>query len=351
MFPHRPIPRRETLRLLRAALVGSALASSPSLGAAVRTDKRPIALLLPLTGGQAALGTSMANAASLAENAAGALLTLDTGGSPAGAAAAAKAAMARKAGVILGPLTAAEVPAVTAMVAGRVPVVAFTNDAAQAAGGAFVFGVTPAQATSAILRYARGRGIRKLVAIGDGSPWTAAAAAAAKGLEGELGLTVRSLEVRPGEPIPAAGDAPDAVLLPGGGASLIAAARGLQGTGMQLLGTLQGIDNSPAALEALDGAWLASLEPGRFGDFSGEFVQHHGGQPGALAALALDATVIALALRAQGRLDRAGLLSGDGWPGVAGAVRFRSDGSVSRELAIVVARPGGYETVATATGA
>lgn len=350
MLPH-PLPRREMLRLLRTALVGSALASSPSLHAATRADKRPVALLLPLTGAHAGLGTSMANAASLAQNAGGALLPIDTCGTPAAAAAAVKTALGKRAGIILGPLTADEVPAVAAAVAGRVPVVSFTNDAAQAATGAFVFGVTPAQATSAILRYARGRGIRSLVAIGDGSPWTAAAAAAARGLEGELGLTVRSLEVRPGQPIPAAGDAPDAVLLPGSGESLIAAARGLQGTGVQLLGTLQGVDNSPAALAALDGAWLASLEPEKFGGFSGEFVQRHGGQPGALAALAHDAAAIALELRLQGRLDRAGLLSGDGWPGIAGAVRFRTDGSVARELAIVVARPGGYETVATATGA
>lgn len=340
------------LRLLRTALVGSALASSLSSRAATpKADKRPIALLLPLTGEHAALGTSMANAASLAQNAGGALLPLDTGGTPAGAAAAAKAALARHAGLILGPLTAAEVPAVTATVAGRVPVIAFTNDGAQAGPGSFVFGVTPAQATSAILRYARSRGIRSLVAIGDGSPWTTAAGAAAKALEGELGLAVRTLQVTPGQPIPAPGDAPDAVLLPGTGASLVAAARGLQGTGVQLLGTLQGIDNSPAALEALDGAWLASLDPARFGEFAGDFVQRHGGQPGALAALAYDAAGVALDLKAHDRLNRVGLLSGDGWPGIAGAVRFRTDGSVARELAIVVARPGGYESVATAPGA
>lgn len=327
--------------------------ASPSilLAAAAKADKRPVALLLPLTGSNAALGTSMANAASLAQNAGGALITLDTGGTPAGAAAAAKSALGKRAGLILGPLTAGEVPAVTAAVAGRVPVVAFTNDAAQMATGAFVFGVTPQQATSAILRYARSRGVRSLVAIGNGSPWTAAATAVAKGLEGELGLSVRTMEVRPGEPLPAAGDAPDGVLLPGDGASLIAAARGLQGTGVQLLGTLQGIDNSPDALAALDGAWLASLDPDKFGDFAGDFVQRHGGQPGALAALAMDAAGIALELRAQGRLDRAGLLAGNGWPGIAGAVRFRTDGSVARDLSIVVARPGGYQSVATATGA
>ena len=214
------------LRLLRSALVGSALASTPSLlaAAAAKADKRPIALLLPLSGAQAELGTSMVNAASLAQNAGG-LLPFDTGGTPAGAGAAARAAMGKRVGAILGPLTAAEVPAVTAAVAGRVPVIAFTNDAAQRSPGAFVFGVTPAQATSAILRYARTRGVRSLVAIGDGSPWTSAAAAAARGLEGELGLTVRAIDVKPGEPLPAAGDAPDAVLLPGPSAGFLAAAR------------------------------------------------------------------------------------------------------------------------------
>ena len=159
--------RRELLRLMRSGLVVSALASSssfaqpfgaqpfaakPKAGTKVRPDTRLVALLVPLSGPHAALGTSMANAASLVESSSQLMRAFDTGGTPAGAAAAARAALKARAGLILGPLTSAEVPAVTAAVAGKVPVVAFTNDAAQAATGAFVFGITPAQATSAVLR-------------------------------------------------------------------------------------------------------------------------------------------------------------------------------------------------------
>lgn len=341
------------LRLLRSGLVGSALASSSfSLAAAKRrADKRPVALLVPLTGAQAALGVSMRNAASLVQTSGELLQTFDTGGTPEGAIAAARAAMKARVGMILGPLNAAEVAGVTATVAGKLPVIAFTNDSAQAATGAFVFGITPAQATGAILRYARSRGVRSLVAISDGTPWTDAAAAAAKGLEGELGLTVRRIEVRPGEAPGPAGDAPDAVLLPGAGDSLLAAARNVRDTGIQLLGTLQALDNRPVSLEALDGAWLASPDPTRFGDFAATFVSRHGGSPGAIAALARDAAAIADQLRTNATLDRESLLAADPFPGVAGTVRFRSDGSVARELAIVVARPAGYEVVASAAGA
>ena len=193
--------------------------------------------------------------------------------------------------------------------------------------------------------------MRSLVAISDGTPWTEAAAAAARGLEGELGLTVRTMSITPGQPLPAAGDAPDAVLLPGDGASFLPAARNVQGTGIQLLGTLQALDNTPAALAVLDGTWLASPDPGAFGTFSADYVAHHGGRPGAIAALAHDAAAVAKALREDGPITRATLLASEAFAGVAGTVRFRSDGSVARALAIVVARPAGYEVVATAAGA
>ena len=87
--------RRETLKLLQTGLVlsSAALSSTPLLAHAAtapaakpKPDKRPVALLLPLTGPRAALGLSMAQAASLVENAPGALVQFDTGGTAAGAA-------------------------------------------------------------------------------------------------------------------------------------------------------------------------------------------------------------------------------------------------------------------------
>ncbi|HWK35626.1 ABC transporter substrate-binding protein [Sphingomonas sp.] len=310
-----------------------------------------MALLLPLTGDHAALGLSMQRAAALAESDAALMQVIDTGGTAPGAAAAAAEAIKRKAAMIFGPLTADEARAAAATVAGRVPVIAFTNDAAVAATGAWVFGLTPRQSTSAVLRYARSRGVKSVVVLGDASPWSSAASAAAQALQGELGIDVRAITVTPGQPLPGAGDPPDAVLATGSGEGVLAAARNLKDTGVQLLATLQALDHRPSALEALQGAWIAAPDPKAFGEFSSTFEAKVGGAPGALAALAYDAAGIGRSLRADHKLDRAGLLATDSFACVTGAVRFRADGSCARELAIVVAGPAGYESVATSRGA
>ncbi len=330
----------------------SALLASPSALATdgPKRDKRPVALLLPLTGPRAALGLSMRQAVLLADS--GPEVTAyDTGGTPAGAALAARNALKSKAAMILGPVTAEELTAVSAEVARRVPVIGFTNNAVARAPGSFAFGITPAQVTSAILRYARSRGVRNIVVIDDATPWSAAAALAAGKAQGEIGIDVRVLTVTDGAPLPQAGDAPDAVLLPGSGEAVLAAARNLKATGIQLLGTVQALDHRPAALETLDGAWIASPDPAAFGKFAAEFRSQHGGTPGALAALAYDAGGIVKLLRAKGSLDEAALLGETSYTCVTGNARFRSDGSVARELSILVAGPQGYSPVAVSLGA
>ncbi|WP_241527183.1 penicillin-binding protein activator [Sphingomonas turrisvirgatae] len=325
--------------------------ASPSFAAdKIKRDKRPVALLLPLSGPRAALGLSMRQAALLADSGPE-MIAYDTGGTAAGATLAARNALKAKAAMILGPITAEEAIAVAAQTAGRVPVIAFSNNAVARAPGTFIFGITPAQVTSAILRYARSRGVRNVVVIDDATPWSAAAALAAGRIQGEIGVDVRVLQVTPGQPLPPSGDAPDAVLLPGSGEAVLAAARNLKSTGIQLLGTVQALDHRPAALEVLDGAWIASPDPAAFGKFAGEYRARHGGDPGALAALAYDAGGIVKVLRDKGALSAAGLLAETSYPCVTGSARFRTDGSVSREMAILVASGEGYKPVAVSQGA
>jgi ABC-type branched-subunit amino acid transport system substrate-binding protein len=322
---------------------------------AARKETRPVALLVPLTGGHAALGLSMQQAAMLPQSGAAPgkpmLRVFDTGGTPAGAAAAAGLALKAKAGMLLGPLTAAEVPAVVQAAAGRVPVLAFSNDLALRNSGAFLFGITASQSTQAILRYARTRGVRNVLVIGDGGSWSTASVDAAKAMEPELGITVRAVTVAPGTPLPAVGDAPDAVLVPGGGAALLAASRALRDAGVQLLTTFQGVDYRPEALAALEGAWIASPEPDAFERFAGAYAARNGGRPGAIAALAYDAVGITEQLRAANQLNREGLLGERGFDCATGAVRFRTDGSCARSFAILLAGRDGYSKVAVSQGA
>ena len=255
----------------------------------------------------------------------------DTGPTPAGAAAAAALAVRHGAPLLIGPLYGPQVAGVVAA-AGGVPVVALANDAA-AAAGAFVLGITPAQAVGAVLGYARARGVRRVALDAGTSRWDVAAAAAAQIAARDLGLTI-------------ADAAPDALLVPGDADRLAAAARRLDGSGVQLLGTHQGLALSGGGLAAIDGAWLAAPDPDGFGDFARRFEATFGNPPGVVAGLAYDAVRIAASLRGAGHLDRDGLTGSAGFPGVAGAVRFRGDGAATRELAILVATGGGFRTVA-----
>jgi ABC-type branched-subunit amino acid transport system substrate-binding protein len=336
--------RRSTLGLLRDAVLLSSVASVASPLMAAKRAKRPAALLVPLSGDRSALGISIRNAAMLAETDAAALSVIDTGGTPAGAANAARAAVKRGAGLVLGPLSAAETRAVAAAVGQQVPVVALTNDAAARGGGAFVFGITPAQATAAILGYARSRGVRRVVAIDDGTPWSQASVAAARAAEADLGLTIVPVT---GGTLPP-GIEGDAAFVPG---SAVAIAPVLKNRGMQLLATMQALDYRPEALTALEGAWIASPDPAKFATFASAYAARNGGRPGTIAALGNDAALIARALRDADQMTREGVLREAGFDGVTGPVRFRSDGSCARDFAILVPTNGVYDKVAESRGA
>ncbi len=124
-------------------------------------------MLVPTSGPNAAVGQSLANAATMALLDTGAtrldLQVYDTGG---GAAAAAARALADGATVFLGPLLAPDVRAVQS-VAGTagVPVLSFSNDAGVAGNGTYVLGYQPGQSIARIVAYARGRGIERFAAL------------------------------------------------------------------------------------------------------------------------------------------------------------------------------------------
>lgn len=281
-------------------------------------------LLVPTTGDQAGLGTSMRRAAMLAQSDARLLPV-------AGDAAAAVREVRRGARLVLGPVFAADVRPVLAAVAGRAPVVTFSNDETLRESGAFLLGLTASQLATAVLRYARGRGVRRVAVPADATPWNAQARAAAERLVGELGLTI------------AVGE-PDAVLLTDPAGPALAAARA---TGAQLLLCTPTVDARSEALAAVSGAWMAAPDPAEFAAFADRYRTANGGDPGLLAALAYDAAGIAQRVGAGGR---AALLDPTGFPGATGAVRFRADGTAERTLAILAAGPDGYQVIGQAQG-
>jgi branched-chain amino acid transport system substrate-binding protein len=132
-------------------------------------EQNMVAVILPLTGSDGPVGTSISNAARLA--------LLDTGEKsikvtvydstvPGGAVAATQRAIAEGNRLILGPLLAEDVRA-AAPVARRagVPIIAFSNDEGVAGNGVYIMGFTPDQSISRVVSYARGKGSSRFAAL------------------------------------------------------------------------------------------------------------------------------------------------------------------------------------------
>lgn len=348
--------RREILRGLSClalsssafGLAGACASGEPS----TRGQAKPIAtiaVLSPVSGANAVVGRAMERGARLAAGTDLKLHVLDTGSTVAGAAAAGLSAARLKAGLIIGPASGEEARAV----GGSLPVLALSND--ENLGGAFGLGLTAAQSVGAVLAYARGQGVRTLAMITTGSAWSAQCEAAARRIALSAGLQVM------GGVTPAAGDAsgalvaglrrlgggqaPNAVLVPEGGAFLAGVAAELAASGIQILGTSQWLGED-FLLPAVAGAWVAGPDPAASTSFAVAYQKQHAEQPGLIAALSYDATMIARALARAGELNRAGLVSPEGFGGLLGPIRFAEDGRAQRRLSILVAARGGARILA-----
>ncbi len=303
------------------------------------------ALLLPLTGANAAIGAAMAQAASLAGlgRATAALpRSYDTLDTPEGAAAAAQAALAGGARMLFGPLRSDQTPAVLA-VAGSVPVVTFSNDDRLADAGAFVLGVTAAQSVSAMFSYAAAQGIRRVAVVASPGALGAATADAAIRIAAAGGLNLSATLLR--DPAPpglvqalrtaSGGVLPQAVFLPDGGSALAGFARGLRGSSMQIMGSVQWGIGDASANSDLEGAVFAAPAPDLFQPFSDRYLAAFGAEPGVVAALGHDAVLMALGLGDTGALTRQGLQRKAGFTGVLGNFRFLKSGACHRDLSVL----------------
>jgi ABC-type branched-subunit amino acid transport system substrate-binding protein len=344
---------------LVAASILPLVAGCARLRGAGVADGRDAAFLLPLSGEASALGRNMARAASLVVTPApggGQPPVYDTLDTLEGAGAAAETALTEGARMLLGPLRADQTPAVLA-VAGRAPVVTFSNDDRLAGGGAFVMGVTPAQSVDAAFSYAREQGVRRVAVVAVPSPLAEASIVAARALAEAGGMTLTAALQRDpsagglaGALSAASGGAlPDAVFLPDGGPELLAFADALAGE-VQLLGGVQwGIEDA-AASPALEGAWFAAPPPDSFVPFLDTFEARFGESGGVVTALGHDAARMAAELGGAGRLNRAGLTREEGFVGALGRFRFLPDGRCERDLTVLTIEDGRIVAIGEVTG-
>jgi branched-chain amino acid transport system substrate-binding protein len=338
------------------------LQREPAIQLPPEEDRNRVAVLVPLTGPNAGVGTSIANAANLA--------LLDTGGeririnvydtAKSGAAAAANTALAEGNGLILGPLLSEDVRAVAPIArAARIPVISFSNDVGIAGDGVFVMGFTPAQSIERVVAHARSAGVQRFGGVvPDGVYGQRAGQAmidAVKASGGRL-IAMENFDRTPASLRAAVtrlnGKGQyDAVLIADGGRIAVAAAPLIKGS--RLLGTeLWSTDRDLGKTPALRGAWFAAPSDTLFNQLVTRYRARYGKTPYRLASLGYDAVLLTIRIASDWPLGRPfparAIQSDEGFTGVDGAFRFRSDGRAERMLAVQEVTATGTSVVSAA---
>lgn len=325
----------------------------PTPGSRLPADetRNRVAVLVPLSGGNAAMGRSILNAANLA--------LLDTGGqriritaydTASGAVPAVNEALAEGNGLILGPLLAEDVRAV-AGIARRadVPVVAFSNDISVAGDGVYLMGFTPGQSIGRVVSYARSRGASRFGALVPagiyGQRASQALTAAVEGAGGRL-VGMQSYDRSAGNLRGAAtrltgqGQV-DAVLVADGPRTVLPAIPVLRGVSPQprILATeLWATETAIGTSVGLRGAWYAAPSDTLFTQFSTRYRARYNTAPFRLSSLGYDAVLLAVRVAADWPIGRPfparALRNAEGFVGVDGAFRFGRDGIAERALEV-----------------
>jgi len=328
------------------------------------TARNRVALLVPMSGPNAGVGRSIANATQLAlldtRSEQVRVTTYDTA---TGAAAAARRATAEGAQLILGPLLADDVRQVSPIArAAGVPVIAFSNDAGVAGQGTYLMGYAPQQSIERVVGYARTRGVTNFGGLVPNALYgTRASTAFLRAVEAAGGRVVSLQTFDRGSGLGAAvgrmaKDAPfDAVLVADATGTAAAAAplirRGSPST--HLLGTeLWNTDTGIGAKPALAGAWFASVSDTLYRQYAAKYRARFGTGPYRLSSLGYDAVLLTVRIArdwpAGSKFPESRLRSAEGFGGVDGAFRFGRDGVAERSLEVQEVRGGGTVTVSPA---
>ena len=322
------------------------------------SGKARIALLLPLTGRNAAIGQSLQQAAEMALFDSGAkdiaLAAYDSGDGPDRAVEAYRKARSDGVALVLGPLFGSSAAALAPLVAqGGANVISFSNDESIAQPGVWIMGIAAPPQVRRVVDHAFSSGIRRFAAV---APQTAYGEQMARTLQNQVaargGTLVATQLYAEGADMTtiARGLADDlkdggklAVLVPVAPGRLSAvltglAAGGIDNRSVQFIGT--GVWDTPniGSEAMLRGAWYAAPDPAKRGDFERRYLATYGRPPQRLATLAYDAVALAgnlARLKQGGDFSVAAITNPSGWAGVDGVFRFLPDGRSERALAVI----------------
>ncbi len=391
--PPEPAEAEEGEEVVETVIPPSETEESGPAAPLLKAGPAKAAILLPLSGPQAALGQALLNAAQLAlfeiADDAFTLLPLDTQGTPDGAARAAERAIGQGAKLILGPLFSAEAKAAAPVARrGGLNLVAFSSDRTAAQAGAYLLSILPRLQVDRVVGHARARGLSRFAALvptnESGRVFLEAFRGAVAAQGGQLVEVAtydpnakdhnevvkrlanydarhrallaqrRELEARRDQGDEAAKSALarlanletlgevgfEALFLPEDGGRLRALAAllpyyDIDPAKVRLLGTLQWEDATLGAEPALTGAWYAAPPPEARAEFENRYQKNFGAKPPRLASLAYDATALAAVLAQGGDFTERALANSSGFAGVDGIFRFLADGTTERSLAVM----------------
>ncbi|MEY4240222.1 MAG: hypothetical protein RL339_2823 [Pseudomonadota bacterium] len=325
-----------------------------------------VALLVPMSGPNADVGQSIANATTMAlldTNAQNIRIT--TYDTSAGAAAAAGKAIQDGNKLILGPIQADDVPSVAAAArAARVPLISYASDTGSNARDVFAMGTVPGNSIGRTVAFAKARGIARfalLVPNGDyGARVRVAYDSAVKLAGGSLVASeaydrsnpsivsaARRLRTRGGF---------DAVLIADGARFAALAAPQLKAAGTatpRILGTeLWSGESMISSTPALRGAWFSAIADTRFKTFAESYQSRFGTRPFRVATQGYDSVLLTIRIAREWRpgtpFPTARLADAGGFLGLDGPFRFTPSGQIERALEVREARAGTIAVVSPA---
>ncbi|HVZ02830.1 MAG TPA: penicillin-binding protein activator [Dongiaceae bacterium] len=361
--PSQPQPQAQPSAPLPAPGIAGGALTQPA-----PSQEAKVALLLPLSGPNAAVGRALMQAAEMGVFDSGDdnfNLVVRDSAAPGGPGVAVSSAMTEGARLVLGPLFASEVPDAARAAGSLVPVISFSNDRAAARPGVFVLGIAPQAQVERVVSYAAGQNLRRFAILYPSSAYGNAVRQAYQDAVTQSGGQIAMMQGYD----PTATDfistmqslqsgyksgGFDALMLPEGGQKLRALVAMLPGFdipstaagagGVRLLGTALWNDPSLTGDPNLSGAWFATTPPDRWASFAQRYQSVYGAPPDPRAGVVYDAVTLAVALakaKPGGDFSVTRLTDVSGFAGVTGLFRLNPDGTSTRGLSVLEIAPGG----------